>query len=310
MRLAPIALFVYNRPEHTRRTIDALKRNPLAIKSDLIIFSDGPKFENQIHSVFQVRNYISHIDGFNSIQIIERATNYGLANSIIDGVTMLCRKYGKVIVLEDDLETSPFFLDYMNNALFRYAKNPKVMQISGHMFDVNINLPDDAIFLPFITSWGWGTWQKKWQFFDATASQYFQIKDNRQLIKLFNLDDSYPYFEMLEAQLAGKINSWAIRWYLSVFMKAGLVLYPKKTLVNNIGFDGSGTHCASRNNNQQYSINPIVKFPKLIQPAEDVLQLFYCYFRSEYKKSFIKIFFAKLQRLAKKLEVKYDEDSK
>lgn len=298
MQLAPIALFVYNRPEHTRKTIEALKKNTLASQSDLVIFSDATKSSTQNETVRQVRDYIAQIDGFKSVTVVERESNYGLANSIIDGVTMLCNKHGNVIVLEDDLETSPFFLDYMNNALLRYADEPKVMQISGHMFDVSINCSDDAFFLPFTTSWGWATWKQKWDFFDANASCYTKIKEDPSIIKLFNLENSYPYFQMLEAQRAGKIDSWAIRWYLSVFMLKGLVLYPKNTFVNNIGFDGTGTHRAvSPEVNTSLAKNPILKFPELIKTIADIQQVVYMHLKAEFKKPFIKRLAVKFKKL-------------
>jgi hypothetical protein len=242
MQLAPIALFVYNRPEHTRKTIEALKKNTLATQSDLVIFSDAPKSSTQNETVRQVRDYIAQIDGFKSVSVIERNSNYGLANSIIDGVTMLCNKHGNVIVLEDDLETSPFFLDYMNNALLRYADEPKVMQISGYMFDVNLNSKDKALFLPLTTSWGWATWKRAWDTFDPEARGYKVLKEDKKLRKIFNLNNRYNYYAMLESQLSGKVDSWAIRWYLTTFLMNGLTLYPPQTLVSNNGFDGSGTH--------------------------------------------------------------------
>ena len=146
-------------------------------------------------------------------------------------------------MLEDDLETSPDFLCYMNGALDKYRDEAKVMQISGHMFDVKIKAENDAIFLSFVTSWGWATWKRAWDCFDPSMADYAQIKNNSKLMHKFNLEGAYDYFKMLQSQLHGRIDSWAIRWYLSVFMQNGLILYPSKSFVRNIGFDGSGTHC-------------------------------------------------------------------
>ena len=243
MTIAPIALFVYNRPAHTRQTIGALLKNELAGGSDLIIFSDAPKKPEAVEAVSEVREYIRTITGFRSVSIVERDRNWGLSNSIIDGVTRLCNEYGRVIVLEDDLVMSPHFLEYMNVALDSYREDERVMQISGHIFPVDITAETDAVFLPMTTSWGWATWQRAWQHFDPAATGYEELKCDVKLRRQFNLDGAYDYFGMLELQLQGKIDSWAVRWHLSVFLRSGITLFPRKTLVENMGFDGSGTHC-------------------------------------------------------------------
>jgi|AMFO01.1.fsa_nt_gi Predicted glycosyltransferases len=245
MKYSPIALFVYNRPWHTQQTIEALLNNAEAAESDLIIFSDGSRDESVQKGVSEVRDYITSISGFRSVKIVEREKNLGLARSVISGVTEVVNKYGRIIVLEDDLVTSPCFLRYMNDALERYKDEDKVMQISGYMFPVDLDLDEDALFLPFTTSWGWGTWERAWNCFDASAKGYKALRKDRKLRKAFDLDGAYPYFKMLESQLRGEIDSWAIRWNLSVFMEQGLVLFPKKAMVKNIGFDGSGRHCGN-----------------------------------------------------------------
>lgn len=240
--LAPIALFVYNRPLHTRKTIEALKKNRLAVKSDLIIFSDAPKSSGDAMLVHKVRHFVHGVDGFKSVTIIERETNSGLARSIIEGVTSVLNQYGRIIVLEDDLIVAPAFLAFMNSALDRYQEEQAVMQISGYMFPVNVDVSEDAMFFPLTTSWGWATWQRAWKAFDPDARGYAQVRDDLALRKRFNLDGAYDYFTMLEQQFAGQVDSWAVRWQLSVFLSGGLALYPRRTLVINEGFDGSGTH--------------------------------------------------------------------
>jgi len=242
MNLAPIALFVYNRPTHTRRSVQALLKNELARESDLIIFSDAPKNVDAEEAVQQVREYIQTITGFRSIRIVERERNWGLAKSIIDGVTTVVNQYGRIIVLEDDLIITPHFLDFINRALGKYESEHKVIQVSGYMFPVKIGIEDDTFFLPLTTSWGWATWKRAWQLFDTDAKGYAQVKTDPALRKRFNLDGAYDYFLMLEAQLAGQIDSWAIRWYLATFLFEGLTLYPRESLVTNVGFEGSGTH--------------------------------------------------------------------
>ena len=238
---APIALFVYRRPSHTRQTIEALKANPEASRSPLYIFSDGPRSPEHASAVEEVRAYIRDIDGFASVTVTEQERNLGLADSIVTGVTQLCEEYGRIIVLEDDLVVAEGFLDYMNRALDRYADDERVMQVGGHSF---LRRPRDtkAYFMPFVTSLGWGTWARAWANFDRHAHGYQALKEDSSLRHQFDVDGSYPYFEILEAQLAGKVDSWAIYWHLNVFMKKGLTLYPPATLIEHTGFGDSGTH--------------------------------------------------------------------
>jgi GT2 family glycosyltransferase len=244
---APISLFVYNRPEHTKKTLSSLMSNPEFSKSQVYVYCDGPKHNKDIQPVLAVREVIRSLS-LPNIVMIEQEENLGLANSIIGGVTDLCDKYGRVIVVEDDLKVSPFFLDYMIKALNRYESEEKVMQISGYMFPVKLIAETDAIFLPFTTSWGWATWQRAWKNFDPDIAGYIKLKSSKKLRRKFDLNGSYPYFKLLNMQKKGKINSWAICYYLSVFLQNGLTLHPVQSLVQNMGFDGSGTHCKSRIN--------------------------------------------------------------
>lgn len=276
--LAPIALFVYNRPSHTQRTIDALKASRGAEHSDLFIFSDAAKNDDASAKVDAVREIIAMVSGFRSVRIIQRDRNWGLAASVIDGVTNLCRDFGKVIVLEDDLVVAPGFLEYMNLALETYKDANEVMQISGHMFPVKTRQDAEAFFLPFTTSWGWATWQRAWSEFDEDAKSYRKLKDDAELRKSFDLNGAYPYFKMLQAQLEGKVDSWAIRWYLSVFFKRGLTLYPCQTLIFNTGFDGSGTH-GGTGHDEITVLYPssIQRFPQRLQVDEEQKRKVYEY---------------------------------
>jgi hypothetical protein len=245
MPLAPIALFAYNRPSHTRATVESLLRNPQARESRLHVFCDGPKSPDAQSGVAEVREYVRRIEGFRSVVVTCRESNLGLARSIIAGVTAICDEAGRAIVLEDDLVVAPGFLRYMNAALDRYESSAPVMQVSGFMFPVDMGTRDDAMFLPITTSWGWATWARAWRHFDAGMSGLDRLKADGRLRWEFNLRGAYDYYGMLLKQSRGQVDSWAIRWYLSVFLRQGLVLYPARTLVYNAGFDGSGTHCGS-----------------------------------------------------------------
>lgn len=243
MSLAPIALFVYNRPFHTQRLIESLLQNPLASESELYIYSDAPKRPEAGPQVREVRDLIKSISGFKSVYIVEREHNFGLARSVIDGVSSILSRHGRIIVLEDDLIVAPGFLGYMNDALEKYADDSRIWQVSGYFFPVLIDAQEDAIFLPLTTSWGWGTWLRAWKWFDIDAMAYNELKAMPSKRKAFDLQGAYPYFSMLERQLRGEIDSWAVRWWLTVFIQHGLVVYPCQSLVENAGFDGSGVHC-------------------------------------------------------------------
>jgi len=239
---SPIALFVYKRPDHTRRTLDALMQCPEFSESPLHVFCDGAKRLEDQAAVEQTRSVVWSLVG-DRAKIVEAPRNQGLANSIIAGVNQTVDQYGQVIVLEDDLVVSPIFLTYMNSALEKYRHENQVMQISGYMFPVpEFASRDDAMFLPFTVSWGWATWQRAWQYFDSEATGWQVLREDRQLRKRFNLNGAYDHFSMMERQFHGECDSWAIRWYWSVFRCNGLVLFPAQTLVENYGFDGSGTH--------------------------------------------------------------------
>jgi hypothetical protein len=259
--LAPIAIFTFRRPEHTRRALVALAQNPEFVESPLFIYCDGARNTADEPQVKATRMLVQ---GWPHPMktVIERDRNWGLANSVIAGVTELCERFDRVIVVEDDLVVSPVFLNYLNSALRRYANEEKVMQISAHMFPVKIDSVRDAVMLPFTTSWGWATWRRAWNSFDPGMSGVGRLRRDRSLARRFDLDGGYPHFDMLSRQEAGAVDSWAIRWYLSVFLAGGLVLFPKQTLVMNEGFDGSGSNC--KNPQLRFEVlrvEPIVSLP-------------------------------------------------
>jgi hypothetical protein len=239
---APILLFVYSRLEHTSQTIAALQKNHHALDSDLIIYSDAPKNHNFIQSVSQVRAFISQVSGFKSVTINERQVNFGLAHSIIDGVTETLKYSNRVIVLEDDLVTAEFFLQHMNRALDLYSNDEEVVSIHGYLPPTTIPLPD-TFFIRGADCWGWATWRRAWTIFNPDGKTLLAELQTRNLIKSFNLDGVYPFSRMLEDQIIGKNDSWAIRWHASAFLANKYTLHPGRSLVHNIGNDNSGTHC-------------------------------------------------------------------
>ena len=276
MTCAPIALFVYNRPAHTRQTVVSLQENNLASESDLFVFSDAPKSPEADLMVAQVREYVRSIDGFRTVTIFERTENRGLARSIVDGISQITEERGRVIVLEDDLITSPHFLEYMNAGLERFKDDERVMQIAGYMFPVKLMVSEDALFLPFISSWGWATWSRAWRHFDRREDVFDEVLADGAKRRQFDLNGRYKYSKILRAQQQRKVDSWAIFWYLSVFRRNGLALFPKKTLVRNLGFDGSGVNCnVSKFDQDELDLGyRVAVFPKIVDispHADDVM---------------------------------------
>ena len=241
---APIALFAYSRPDHTYRTIEALKRNPESIHTDLIIFSDAAKTLKHDTAVKQVRDYISQINGFRSLTIHHRPYNFGLAKSIIEGVTEILKIHERVIVMEDDLVTSPHFLKYMNEGLDLFAENNSVISIHGYVYPVKRPLPE-AFFLRGADCWGWATWRRGWEIFNPDGQFLLDELKRRGLLKAFDFNGAYSYSSMLERQIKGLNNSWAVRWHASAFLANKFTLYPGRSLVHNIGNDNTGTHCGT-----------------------------------------------------------------
>lgn len=232
--LAPITLFVYNRPKHTRDIIESLLHNIEAKDSLLYIYSDGPKDEFSIKKVYEVRDYVNTIKGFKEVIITERNENYGLAKSIISGVTEIVNKHGKIIVLEDDLILSPYFLYYMNDSLDRYEDNHKVGQIGSCNFFACGKKYPPFFFAPVTDCLGWATWKDRWGKFNEDGQRLLNLILQRKLLYKFNVYGTYDMKNMLEMQIAGKTNSWAIRWQATCVLNDWLILYPNPAFSNHI----------------------------------------------------------------------------
>lgn len=246
MTLAPILLFVYNRPDHVKRGIESLLANNLAKDSELYIYSDAAKDADAQPAVDEVRQFIHTIQGFKRIYYIERTENWGLARSIIDGVTTRINQHGRVIVLEDDLVVAPYFLQFMNDALETYQDEENVCHIQACDFTQDPTLPDTFL-IKWTGSWGWATWKRAWQLFNPNGQELLDELIRKKLTRRFDFNGKYGYTRMLRRQIEGKNNSWAIRWNASLFLADKLSLNVGKSLIQNEGFDGSGTNCGSGN---------------------------------------------------------------
>lgn len=269
---APIALFCYARTGVLKKTVEALQQNKESKESRLFIFSDGYKNENDEKQVQEVRKYIHSIKGFKEIQIIEAEKNKGLARSIIDGVTQVVNKFGKIIVVEDDIYSSPYFLKFMNDALCMYENDDEVGCIGAHTPPINLN--KQTFFLKGSNCWGWATWKRSWALFEEDTQKLLNEIKAKHLEKKFDYNGTYNYMQMLQDQIDGKVNSWAIRWYASLFLSNKLCLQPGLTLVKNIGFGvENSTHCTDSHENQIYNNEMNMQelvLEKITPPHEDI----------------------------------------
>ena len=295
---SPVALFCYNRLDSLQQTVAALQANPLAAETDLFIFSDGPKNQTGAVAVNAVREYIKTISGFKSVTVKEAPKNQGLANSIIAGVTEVVNKYGKIIVIEDDIVTAPYFLQWMNDALDMYEHEEKVAGIQAWTPPEEFGQRPDTYFIREVGCWGWATWKRGWDIFEADGRKLLKQFNSPQMIREFDVYGSYPYHQMLQDQADGCVDSWAIRWYASVFLKGKLGLQPGKTLVSNVGYQ-SGTHFKS-----DCSMKPeVIGFepPNLnsipLCSAEDVLKRVYVKYNRRFDLTFMQVIKKYIKRL-------------
>lgn len=242
MNCAPIVLFTYNRLEHTQKTLAALAKNELANETAITIYSDAPKSDKDTVAVQDVRAYLDSVTGFQSVQIIKQEENLGLAKSIINGVTHGVNKSGRIIVMEDDMLTSPHFLSYMNQALDEYAHEKRVMHVAGWGYPIEKEGLDDGYLWRGMNCWGWATWADRWAFFKKDIAElYRQVP----LLKRwqFNLNGRRRYWAEVAANKSGVFDTWAVFWYATIYLRSGLCANPTESLVQNIGLDGSGVNC-------------------------------------------------------------------
>lgn len=241
MHLAPIAIFAFRRPDHLRVTLENVMACTEFSDSPVYIFCDGPRCGDELEAVAATRATAKELLG-------DRATlrfaesNQGIARSIVGAVDELTAKYGRVIVVEDDIRVHPGFLSYMNRALDTYAEAEQVFQVSGYMFGRPDLDPQRALFLPLTVSWGWATWARAWRAFSSDVSGWRDILRRPGELHRFNVNGAYDYAELMHRQAAATDDNWDICWYWSIFRRDGVVLFPPRSLVENIGQDGSGVH--------------------------------------------------------------------
>ena len=275
MQYAPVVLFVYKRPEETRRTLDALLANEGANRSHLFVFADGPRSLAEEAKTAEVRSLFSGLSGFAGLTVRSSETNKGLARSVIDGVNEVLRDHDRAIVIEDDLVTSRYFLRFMNEALEKYRDDERICCIHG--FSPPTRHPEIPYFLRRgADCWGWATWRRGWRIFSPDAQRLYDEITAKRLEREFDRGGAFPYTKMLKAQAEGRIDSWAIRWYASAFLAEKYTLQSNRMLVENIGFGEGATHCFLRRDRGIVPEEDPVVFDREAEPEPDFL-------RSEYR---------------------------
>lgn len=276
--LAPIVLFTYKRLETLQKTISALISNSSATQTNLIIYSDGAKNEEDQIIIEKIRNYLKTITGFKSVRIIASNSNKGLAASIIHGVSEVMTEYHKAIVLEDDLITSTNFLDFMNQALEQYQNNPEILSISGYSPIIKDLSNNEIYYTQRASSWGWACWEDRWKEIDWEVKGYESFKKDKQAKKRFNAMGSDMTL-MMQRQMNGTLNSWAIRFCFHQFQNNLYSVHPASSKIQNVGFAEKYATNTVQNYNRFHSeldtSNTIdFNFDKKVQLEKDIIKQF------------------------------------
>jgi putative methyltransferase (TIGR04325 family) len=309
---APVVIFAYKRPVHLARTLSALSLNKEASDTKLFIYCDhAPEGADQetLRQIELTRNIAHRENRFKSVQVIERPENFGLARNVMSGVSEVISEYGCVIVLEDDLLVSVHFLKFMNDALARYGQHDEVACISGYVYPLEAE-PASAFFIRGADCWGWATWKDKWSLLDQDASRLIDEIEKRRLQDVLDFNGSYPYMQMLRNRKSGANQSWAILWYASSLVNNRLCLYPSRSLVRNIGNDGSGTHHLEWSDAYDVNIQEGLKqsWPERLEESAEGRRLFERFFNG-LRPSLAKRIKSKLSKYAYALIRKRNENT-
>lgn len=267
MNLAPVIVFAYNRPIHLLRTLDALAKNTLADQSDLYIFCDGAKekaTDEQKQMIQRVRQVAHAAAGFKKLHVVERPKNVGLMDNIVGAVTDIVNQYGRVIVFEDDMLTSPGTLQYFNDALETYKDEEKVMHVVSYMFPHRWPLPETFFYTVPYPGGGWATWARAWKYYPESIDELYDYwQDKWSCFNYWNHIGTDLVNQLVD-NYKGTLRTWFIRWYAVMLKMGGLTLYPGKSLVTNIGFDGTGDNCVRFEHNPYYieRLAPSIKVEK------------------------------------------------
>lgn len=270
---------------HLKQTVEALLKNPESKEMDVHFFSDAASKKKDEGKVDEVRQFLSHLSGFNTIHLHLAETNKGLSESIIGGVTKLLENHDGIIVLEDDMEVKPFFLSYMLSGLNQYADDDRICSIHGYTYPIE-NLPE-TFFLKGADCWGWATWPRAWNLFEEDGSKLLHELKSRSLLRRLDYNGAYPYHRMLMRQIKGKNQSWAVRWYASALLQDKLTLYPGKSLLRNSGNDDSGTHSKKTSVYEPIMADTPPHFPNSIEESQIAFKAFSRFFRKTRRRAIL-----------------------
>lgn len=277
--LAPILLFAFKRPIHLKKCLESLAQNKEASCSQLHIFIDGPKKPEDIVNIEEVKRVASSRAWCGKVSVIANTQNRGVPRQVIGAVTEFCKIHGKVIVLEDDLVLSPYFLDFLNTSLDKYADEPRVMEVTGYMYPLQ-GLKMTSGFLRGGCGWGWGTWERAWRHFEPDGSKLLGTLKEKRLVYKFNFNNYGPYLADLKKQIQGRRGGWDIRWHASCFLNEGLTLYPGQSLVKNIGLDNTGLNCMlTTKYDVEPSDRPITGYPARVEESPEFFRSMVEYFK-------------------------------
>jgi hypothetical protein len=260
----PIILFAFRRPNHTQRTLESLARNSEAKDAPLTIFIDGPRNEEDLRLCDEVEAVARSRPWCGQVNIVRRPLNWGVLKSVVTEVTDTINRHGSVIVLEDDLDLSPFFLRFMEDGLARYHDEPRVMEISGYRYPVR-HVVARSVFVGHAIGWGWATWKRAWNLYETDPHKLIERIESAGLRRRFDLEDAARFMQMLRDCARGRLGAWDVRWSAAMLLNQGLTFCPAVSLVNNIGHDGTGTNCnAGSGYNVPLSQSPVTDFPEVI----------------------------------------------
>lgn len=279
--LAPVAVFAWRRPEHLARVIDSLQANPEAARTQLYLFIDGPKTAKDTLRIDEVKRLARSVSGFRKVVVSQSSINLGLSRSITQGVSRLLQIYETVVVLEDDIVVAPSFLSYMNSQLDLYADEPLVASIHAYVYPHETSLPP-TFFVRGADCWGWATWRRAWRHYRPDGEALLNELKERNLLRDFDMGGPAPFSQMLRDQIAGRTDSWAVRWHASAFLAGMFTLYPNVALAANIGQDGTGSHRAS---SDRFAVTlasgPLEPRQVPVEECRDAVLAFATFFRSQ-----------------------------
>ena len=271
MKFAPIIVFTYNRSKHLRRTLNFLKKNSLCKKSEIFFFCDGPKNDDKksLKKIDSVKKIVKNLKGFKKKNFFFHKKNIGLKKNILKGVSKVLMRYSSAIILEDDIIVGKHFLDYMNQSLNFYKNKKKIWHISGWNYNLKINDSDlqesNTYFTKNMNCWGWATWSNRWNKIKTDPDFFFKKMNNKKIYD-FNFSNTLNNWSQLVRNKKKILNTWAIFWNATIFYNNGLCLNPVKSLVKNIGFDGSGENSLNQPDDKS-KISNMTKFffPKKLE---------------------------------------------